>query len=284
MKLILGTAQFSQNYGIFNPSITTNFETTKKILNKAEDSGILTLDTSPTYGESQKFIGNSGFRKFRIITKIPSLKNRDFSSKYIDKFISKSLSDLNREDFYGILIHNSKDLFSKKGEFAWNYLKKLKSKGVVKKIGYSIYSPLELDELYDNFKPDIIQAPFNIFDRRINDSGWIDKLSEDKVEFHARSIFLQGLLLMPKNKIPKKFKKWQDNFDKWHNWLKKNNVSALEACLGMVKADKRVDMALFGVKTYSELNEVIETWKKIDINIPKNLSAKDDELIDPSKW
>ena len=52
----------------------------------------------------------------------------------------------------------------------------------------------------------------------------------------------------------------------------------------MVKADKRIDMTLFGVKTYSELNEIIEIWKKIDINIPKNLSVKDDELIDPSKW
>ena len=39
----------------------------------------------------------------------------------------------------------------------------------------------------------------NIIDRRLELSGWLERLSDEGVEVHARSVFLQGLLLMPLN-------------------------------------------------------------------------------------
>ena len=54
-----------------------------------------------------------------------------------------------------------------------------------------------------------MQAPLNIFDRRLISSGWFKKLKNKKVEVHARSIFLQGLLLKESSKITSKFKKME---------------------------------------------------------------------------
>ena len=54
-----------------------------------------------------------------------------------------------------------------------------------------MYNPEELDVLYSFFKPDIVQIPYSIIDNRFEKSKWIDKMYEDGVEIHIRSIFFK---------------------------------------------------------------------------------------------
>ena len=77
---------------------------------------------------------------------------------------------------------------------------------MVKKIGVSIYSPEDLQIVFSNFQPDIIQAPINIFDSVLINSKWM-KTIEKKIDLQARSIFLQGLLLTDLRKLSKKISK-----------------------------------------------------------------------------
>ena len=42
---------------------------------------------------------------------------------------------------------------------------------------------------------DVVQIPYNILDKRVIYSGWYRKLKKIGIEVHARSIFLQGLLV-----------------------------------------------------------------------------------------
>ena len=42
--------------------------------------------------------------------------------------------------FYGYLIHDENDLYSKQGEKIFNALLKIKNEGIIKKIGVSIYN------------------------------------------------------------------------------------------------------------------------------------------------
>ena len=48
---------------------------------------------------------------------------------------------------------------------------------------------------------DIVQAPFNLIDRRLIETGWLEKLNMSNIEVHCRSCFLQGLLLMDREKL-----------------------------------------------------------------------------------
>ena len=84
----------------------------------------------------------------------------------------------------------------------WSCLNDLKKDGLVKKIGVSIYSPKELENITKYINLDIVQTPFNLIDR-IQDTGWLLSLNKMGVEIHVRSIFLQGLLLMKEQNIPK---------------------------------------------------------------------------------
>ena len=121
------------------------------------------------------------------------------------------------------------------GEKIYKILLNLKDEGLISNIGISIYSPKILEDLVPIYSLDIVQAPFNIIDKRIINSGWADKLNNMKIKIHVRSIFLQGLLLMPKEKIPFKFKKWIGLFEDLESWSEKHKIDKKEICLSFVK-------------------------------------------------
>ena len=76
----------------------------------------------------------------------------------------------------------------------------LKKDKLIKKFGYSIYDFKNLKKICKSFKPDILQCPYSILDRRIEKNNLLEFLKHNKIELHVRSIFLQGLLTSnPKN-------------------------------------------------------------------------------------
>ena len=52
----------------------------------------------------------------------------------------------------------------------------------------------------------MIQVPVNIFDQRLVSSGILAKAKTKNIEVYARSVFLQGLLLMSYSNIPSWFR------------------------------------------------------------------------------
>ena len=152
------------------------------------------------------------------------------------------------------------------------------------KIGVSIYDPSILTQLTKNMDLDIVQAPLNIFDRRIVDSGWLEKLKSQDIEVVARSVFLQGLLLMESEDRPAFFRKWKKNFDLYDKWLIKNSISRVEACLQFVFSFSEIDRIIIGIDGTSQLVEISSFFKPIYLDCPKNLSSNDQQLIDPNNW
>ncbi len=160
----------------------------------------------------------------------------------------------------------------------------MKKKGLIKKIGYSINSPKELNSYFKKFKPDIIQTPLNVFDQRILNSGWMSQLFSKKIEIHIRSIFLQGLLLIKKNKIPKKFLVYKKDFNKWYSWLRKNKMSQLEGCLNFVSSQKQVSKVVIGVDSAHQLKKILRTKIKNDKLNFSILKTNKSKLINPRLW
>lgn len=52
-----------------------------------------------------------------------------------------------------------------------------------------VEEPTELDALWPIFPLDLIQAPFNVVDRRLATSGWLARLHDFECEVHIRSVF-----------------------------------------------------------------------------------------------
>ena len=197
-KIILGSANFDQKYGIKKNLIKKN--EVKKLFNFAIKNKIKTIDTSPNYSQSEKIIGALGNNKFKIISKIPKIP-KDIKEKDIQKWIKKkaanSLKNLKIKKFECLLLQDSNSLLSKNGKLIYQSIKNIKKIKLTKKIGISIYDFKTLEKILNKFKFDLIQVPFNILDQRLLKSGLLKIIKKKKyknsceINFFARNIALK---------------------------------------------------------------------------------------------
>ena len=284
-KIALGTAQFGLPYGISNVNGQVERTEIDKILDFARSAGISMLDTAIAYGNSEENIGATDSVGFEIVTKLPPLTGAETSvAKWVRNQIENSLVKLKRNLVYGLLLHNPADLLGIYGDELYESLALLKEEGLVKKIGISIYTPTELDSLIPRYMPDIVQAPFNVFDRLLDTSGWLARLSKMNVEVHVRSVFLQGLLIQQPNERPANFEKWNQEFAKFDSWTESRQVSPLASCLGHVLSYPEISKVLVGVTSTNELAEIIAATTGYSQRAPDNLQSADLELIQPINW
>lgn len=285
MKLALGTVQFGLNYGVANQSGQVGLEEAKAILNLAVTNRIDTLDTAIAYGDSEQRLGQIGISNWKVVTKLPSVPDGcENVSGWVFDQIERSRKRLNTDSLYGLLLHQPNQLINQSGNEVYQALIKLKKDGFVQKIGVSIYEPSELDALYQYFQFDLIQAPFNILDRRLVESGWMSRLAESNIELHVRTVFLQGLLLMSKNERPHKFNKWLPLWEMWHDWLKEAKLTPLQACLSYVLSFPEISKVVVGVDGLKQFIEILDAAKCANIKVPEELKSSAIDLINPGLW
>lgn len=284
-KLSIGTAHFGQVYGLLNSTGQTDMAEAIQILKIAKKFGIKTIDTAAAYGSSEKIIGGTGLSKdFQVISKFSAISENENITKWVEQHVNETLQRLNLQNIYGILLHKPMELVGNNGAEIFKALEKIKDLGKIKKIGISVYDMEELDLIIPRFNIDLVQAPFNIFDRRLERSGWLKKLKEHSIELHTRSAFLQGLLLQPQQKIPTQFSPWMNHFEKWLGWLASENLDAASACLGHLIQFNEIDKIVVGVETAHQLEELTTAASKnILLDMP-DFSIEDKNLLLPTKW
>lgn len=284
-RLALGTVQFGMPYGIANSSGQVSREMALKILTLGSQSGVDMLDTAIQYGESESCLGEVGISSYRVVTKLPDIPMCVSDvRKWILFELRASLARLRMPSVYGLMLHRPLSLVGSLGSEVWAGLNQAKDEGLVQKLGVSIYAPQDLDEIWPKYPLEIIQAPLNIVDRRLVKSGYLSRLKEKGIEVHTRSAFLQGLLLMPRAKVPQQFALWSPLWEQWEGWLKLNRLSALDACMAFVLSHQEVDRIVVGVDSDAHLSEILLALKKSgQIDWP-DFSSNDERLVNPSLW
>ena len=285
MKIVIGTAQFGMDYGISNKQGKMPKKFVSRIIDLAKKYEIDTLDTAPAYGDSEKRLGKLGVQDFKVISKISEFSN-EYSNinNAIRSQIEKSLERLNIQSMHGLLIHKSEHLLSNDGDKIYEALIAAKNENLVKKIGVSVYSPEEILKIISRYDVDMFQTPFNIIDRRIETSGCLDILSKKSIEVHARSVFLQGLLLIPKYEMPDKFKHWSNIWNDWHDWLSENSISAVHACLNFVLEHPQINKIVVGIENAEQLEEIVAFSNKSLSYKHPSIECDDINLINPANW
>lgn len=285
MKLAIGTVQFGLTYGIANTAGQVSRDEISKILALAGQVSVDTLDTAIAYGDSELRLGDLGVRDFKVVTKLPPMPPAVANVEaWVHERVRSSFARLKVGSVYGLLLHRSADLSGVNGGALAAALMQLKCDGLVEKIGASVYSPVELEPALNACPVDLIQAPFSIVDRRFLEGGWFRRLKNDGVEIHVRSVFLQGLLLVPRAEIPVRFERWGRLFDAWHKWLKEEDTSAVDACLGYVASQSHVDKIVVGVDSAIQFSEIIRAMERgLPAGCP-DFRCDDEQLISPSNW
>ena len=229
-------------------------------------------------------IGDLNFKEFNLITKLPATKPPNNILKWVSSSIKHSLKKLKVSSLYCLHVHNTKYLLGKNGSKIYRGLLNAKKKGLIQKIGVSIYTVQELNKILEKFKIDLVLLPFNIFDQRTIKYKTLEKLKSLNIEIHARSVFLQGLLTINKKKIPQKFNKYKKYFHNLDNLSKKLKKSKIEICLKYALSNPLIDKVILGVDSSKQFQDLISKSGYIKINTKKLDASKEINLINPSKW
>ena len=184
-----------------------------------------------------------------------------------------------------MLLHSCDDLFLTGGYRLLQAMEKLKEEGFVKKIGVSLYGYNQIERILGNYSIDLVQLPVNILDQRLLGSGHLKTLKKYDVEIHARSVFLQGLLLMQTSDIPSWFDPIKEALNAFHEEAKEQRISTLQLALSFVQSIDEIEKVVVGVNTLEQLHQIIEAMKfRVNIRDFSSLSINDNNFLNPSNW
>jgi len=289
-KMQLGTVQFGLNYGVSNTAGKPSYETARDIIAVAYEGGINTLDTAAAYGNSEEVIGRALAEfdlqsKIQIISKVPPVGPQNLSLSEAEKFITesveRSLSRLRVDSLDVCLFHQEMDIKY------MDILNKLEARGLIKGCGVSLDSAEYCKEaLEKNIK--FIQLPYNILDKRFDD--FLSKISSKDVKIFARSLYLQGLLLIPEDQIKPFLQEVIPARRKLGQLAKLSGMSMPELCVRFVLSNHAITSILTGVDNLSQLQENLELIEKGPLSddlyheIQKIVPVYPEEIIRPVKW
>ena len=277
-RLIIGSANFTQKYGADPTEI--KHDEIQKILSIAKKNNIYKIDTAEAYLENKNVFMNID-KKFNFFSKITP-NSKWISLEFCQKKLENHSKNFNDSKIKTLFFHDIEILLSKNGSKIFKNLEVLKKKKYFKKIGISIYDPDCLNYLVANYNFNVVQCPYNILDKRILKTKWLDKLKKLNIETHIRSVFLQGLLVNKLIHKKKYFKKWQKKISKWFVWLENNNFSPIDYCLNDL-SHHDFDKIIIGIDNHEHLKKIID-YKKINKNKMQNFTTNDTKLIDPRNW
>jgi aryl-alcohol dehydrogenase-like predicted oxidoreductase len=273
-KLGLGTVQFGQAYGVSNVHGQVPFTGAAAILRRAAEAGVSLLDTAANYGEAEKVLSELDTTPFRIVTKTVGMKNG------LDAVLARARQSAQMLKADTLLVHSANDLAHEK---LWPALQQLKSEGVFRRIGISAYVADDPASLAIRFKPDVMQLPFSLLDQRLLADGSLAKLLTMGVEIHARSLFLQGLLLM--DWIPDHLVAAAPRLKTIKAEIMAAGTTPLAAALSFVLTRPEIAFGVVGVTSVIELEEILSAARRPLPDLDWSaLTLSDERILTPSLW
>ena len=276
MKLGLGTVQFGQAYGVSNQRGQVVPAEAAAILARAQKAGINILDTAANYGEAETVLAKLDTTPFRIVTKTIS------AQQGVERVVARARVSAESLKADTLLVHAAADLENAE---LWPALQRLKADGVFRRIGISTYVADNPAALAARFRPDVMQLPFSLLDQRLLRDGTLARLKGLGVEIHARSLFLQGLMLMPPESLPANLSAAAPHMLALRRRLAEAGTTPLQAALGFVLSRPEIGIGLVGVTAKDELDEILAAAAPPLPALDWPACALDDErILTPSHW
>lgn len=264
-QICLGTAQFGLHYGITNAAGQVSELEVKHLLNRAHAAGICWLDTAQAYGNAEAVLGKTmpPGKSFRLISKLTSQPQPEFraeDSESWEQAFSDSCQHLGVQHLDTLLLHSSADLTKPGGKYLEAWLLGLRQRGLVQRLGVSIYQADELKAVSPALL-DVVQLPISLYDQRLLRDGTVARLRSNGIAIHARSIYLQGLLLKPAEQWPS----WvhpevQAHQRSLETLALSRHCQLIDLALGFAKAQANLEAVVVGVCSVNELTELIDCW------------------------
>jgi aryl-alcohol dehydrogenase-like predicted oxidoreductase len=200
----LGTAQLGLPYGLGNARSGLNDEQAARILDAAIACGIRWLDTARNYGSAERRIGDfmaARCHRFHVVSKLPSLARvSDIDcARAVQVAIEESLAALRLDKVDAYLTHRAADFHRQPVREA---LSAAQAQGLIGRYGASLYSFSDANAALDDGELGVLQIPLNVANHATASAELLEKIQRRGIALFARSVFLQGALLMKPQMLP----------------------------------------------------------------------------------
>ena len=280
-KLGLGSAQFRLDASARGRSPEAEVG---DILAVAARSGLRVLDSATASAQGESVIGERLPRPcpFRVIIKTGRI---DRGADHVEAEARASLRRLGVQRANAVVVQIAGDLLGPHGADAWNRLLKLRDEGLFEYVGVSVYASDDPIGLVRRFKPDIIQAPASLLDQRLLVDGTLAHLAELGVEVQIRSIFLQGLLFLPPDRVPGPLKGAASRLSRVRRMIAEGRSDPLQAALGFALSRPEAASVIVGVTSAAELQAIVAAALSPPPDLDWDDMALDDPAaLDPHRW
>lgn len=257
-----------------------------RILATAAAAGVTLIDTAAAYGHSEAALGRclpACGTRFRIVTKVASLPPAE-RAKHARQSMQQSLRQLGKASVHGILLHRHDDLAGAEGEALYEEMRTWQQDGLVEKIGISVYEGREAERVLERFKLDIVQLPVNLFDQRSVQDGSMERLAQRGVELHARSIFLQGLLLMEPATLPSHLAAAKEPLSQLRLKLASHGLTPLQGALSFAQNLSALTQIIVGVHSRAHLFEILQANEATVSFDGSEYALTALDVLDPRQW
>jgi aryl-alcohol dehydrogenase-like predicted oxidoreductase len=291
-QLCLGTAQFGLAYGITNAAGQVAEAEVALLLNQAHQAGIGWLDTAQAYGNAEAVLGRNlpAGHGFRLISKLPAQPQQEFSPKDADAWEQAFFTSCQRlgvPSLDAFLLHAPADLAKPGGHHLEAWLLGLRQRGVVQRLGLSIYAAEDLEGVNPALL-DLVQVPLSLLDQRLLQDGTVERLRSRGTAIQARSLYLQGLLLTPAAKWPR----WVGPDASAHQQLlqilaEERGCHLIDLALGFAREQADLEAVVLGVCSVQELAALLQAWRALS---PwqegewRSWALHDPGILDPRRW
>jgi len=280
----LGAAQFGLDYGVSNLRGRVPEEEVRLILDTAAENRVAVVDTAAAYGDSERVLGQSWPfpSPFRVVTKTLPIGE---GIERVDVAARRSLERMGLPRAYALLVHSADDLLGPDGQTLWNRLQGLKDQGLFQKIGVSAYGSDEPVLLARRFRPDLMQIPCSLLDQRPVRDGTLRALADLGVEVHLRSVFLQGLLFLDRDRLPPALADAGPRLSRIRRALAEAGADPLQAALAFAQSRPEASTVIVGVTSAAELRAIVAASNAPTPNLDWASLALDHPFaLDPRRW
>jgi aryl-alcohol dehydrogenase-like predicted oxidoreductase len=206
-RVTLGTVQFGLPYGVANRTGQPDERAVTEIVAAALDGGVTCFDTAATYGTSEEVLGRVLHRlgvvgRVVVVTKVRPLAADEHGSpalarRAIEASVAESRRRLALDCLPVVLFHREADAVH------LDALATLRDRGWLRAVGVSCdNAPGPAARLAAHADVAALQVPANVLDPRHHQAGSFSAAAARGATVFVRSVYLQGLLLMPEAEIP----------------------------------------------------------------------------------
>lgn len=280
----LGSAQFGSDYGISNTRGRVGEDEVRQILQLAADCKVLHVDAAWYDGDVERILGRNWPFPSPFKPQIRTLRV-DKGLDWVESRLRRSVDHMGLVRAHAALVDRAEDLTGEQGDALWARLEKLRAEGLIGKIGISAAHGDQPLLLARRFKPDIMQVPASILDQRLVRSGEIKAIADLGVEVQIRSVFLQGLLFLPREALPANLAAVGPHLSRVRRIMAECGADPLHAALSYALNIEGASTAIVGVASAAELRAIIAASERPAPRIPwESLALNDEVALDPAQW